>query len=191
MIEEERNRIMDYIITEAAPKEAEEILEYLKIVGSETDNLSFGAEGLLVSAEAEAAYLKSTLDSPVSAMFLAKRNGRIIGNAHFTGFTKERMKHRGTFGISVIKEEWGKGVGSRLLEEILAFAKNEVHAEIISLEVRSNNARAIGLYKKYGFEKIGEFKGFTKVDGQYLDFDLMNLYIEPDTAGQDGVSDTP
>ncbi len=101
------------------------------------------------------------------------------------------MKHRGTFGISVIKEEWGKGVGSHLLEEILAFAKNEVHAEIISLEVRSNNARAIGLYKKYGFEKIGEFKGFTKVDGQYLDFDLMNLYIEPDAAGQDGVSDTP
>ena len=27
MIEEERNRIMDYIITEAAPKEAEEILK--------------------------------------------------------------------------------------------------------------------------------------------------------------------
>lgn len=168
----------EFVITEAAPKDAGELLEYLKIVGSETDNLSFGAQGLPISVEQEREFLKTIQDSPVSAMFLAKKNGRIIGNANFKGFTKERMKHRGTFGISVIKEEWGRGVGSRLLEKIIAFAGNEAHAEIISLEVQSNNERAIRLYRKYGFEKIGTFRGFTKVDGKYLDFDLMNLYLE-------------
>ena len=41
----------EFVITEAAPKDAGELLEYLKIVGSETDNLSFGAQGLPISVE--------------------------------------------------------------------------------------------------------------------------------------------
>ena len=87
------------------------------------------------------------------------------------------MKHRGEFGVSVLKCEWGQGIGSMLLEAIIDFAKNVAHAEIISLEVRSDNERAIKLYEKYGFEKIGCFKGFFKIEGEYVDFDLMNLYL--------------
>lgn len=87
------------------------------------------------------------------------------------------MKHRGELGISVIKAEWGQGIGSMLLQSVIDFAKNTAHADIISLEVRSDNTRAISLYKKYGFEKIGQFKGFFKIDGEYIDFDLMNLYL--------------
>ena len=87
------------------------------------------------------------------------------------------MKHRGEFAVSVLKCEWGQGIGSMLLEAIIDFAKNIAHAEIISLEVRSDNERAIKLYEKYGFEKIGCFKGFFKIDGEYVDFELMNLYL--------------
>ena len=110
-------------------------------------------------------------------MFIARENGKIVGNAHFTGMTQERLKHRGTVGISVLKAEWGKGIGSRLMEAVMDFARNTAHIEIITLEVRSDNLRAIDLYKKFGFEKIGHFKGFLKIDGEYADFDLMNLYL--------------
>ena len=50
-------------------------------------------------------------------------------------------------------------------------------SEIIFLEVRSDNEQAIALYKKFGFEKIGEFKGFFKINGKNIDFHLMNLYL--------------
>ena len=50
-------------------------------------------------------------------------------------------------------------------------------AEIISLEVRSDNTRAIKLYEKFGFEKISVFKEFFKIKGELVDFDLMNLYL--------------
>ena len=36
---------MSIIIERARPKDAAEILEYLKKIGGETDNLSFGKEG--------------------------------------------------------------------------------------------------------------------------------------------------
>lgn len=35
-----------FTITRARPEDAAALLDYLKIVGGETDNLSFGAEGV-------------------------------------------------------------------------------------------------------------------------------------------------
>lgn len=168
---------MNVTITKARPEDAEEILNYLKSAGSETDNLSFGSEGLPISIEEERAYLQTLAESSSSVMFVAKKDGMIIGNASFSQMTRTRLSHRGEFGISVLKNYWGQGIGSMLLEAIIDFAGTTAHAEIISLEVRSDNQRAISLYKKYGFQKIGEFPGFFKIDGEYVDFDLMNLYL--------------
>ena len=44
-------------IVRAQGQDAAALLEYLKIVGGETQNLSFGAEGVLLDVEAEPAYL--------------------------------------------------------------------------------------------------------------------------------------
>lgn len=168
---------MSITITKARPEDAEELLELLKIIGGETGNLTFGSEGLPVTLEEEQRLLASQEKSTSSVMLVAKKGGKIIGNARFNKMTRERLSHRGDIGISVIKSEWGHGIGSKLLHCIIDFAKNTAHAEIISLEVRSDNVRAIELYKKFGFEKIGHFKGFLKIDGKYADFDLMNLYL--------------
>ena len=168
---------MNISITKAIPDDAEEIINFLKIVGGETDNLTFGSEGLPISTEDERNYIESLKESTSSVIFIAKKHGKIVGNASFNRMTRKRMKHRGELGISVIKAEWGQGIGSMLLQSVIDFAKNTAHADIISLEVRSDNTRAISLYKKYGFEKIGQFKGFFKIDGEYIDFDLMNLYL--------------
>ena len=63
-----------------------------------------------------------------------------------------------------------------LTEAILAFAK-ENGFEQLNLEVRSDNARAIRLYEKYGFRKLCMFPRFFKINGEYIDFDLMNLEL--------------
>lgn len=169
---------MDIVIEKARPEDAAELLTLLSTIGGESDNLTFGSEGLPITAEEEVAYLRSLEHSTSSVMFVAKKDGRIVGNASFNGMTRERLKHRGEFGISVSKSEWGHGVGSKLLEAVIDFARNTAHAEIISLEVRQDNVRAIRLYEKYGFEKIGSFPGFFKINGEYIDFDLMNLYLK-------------
>ena len=61
-----------------------------------------------------------------------------------------RMSHRAELGITVLMSEWGKGLGNRLMETVIEYAKSN-GIEIIELAVKSNNERAIRLYKKYGF----------------------------------------
>ena len=67
---------------------------------------------------------------------------------------------------------------SALTEAVLAFAK-ENGFEQLNLEVRSSNARAIRLYEKYGFRKLCTVPNFFKVNGESIDFDLMNLALNP------------
>ena len=166
---------MTYSIVRAQPQDAAALLAYLKIVGGETENLSFGSEGVPLDTEAEAASLQAQADSTDNVQYLAKAGDEIIGTASLRRMHK-RMSHRGEFGISLKKAWWGRGVASALTEKILAFAR-ENGFEQLNLEVRSDNVRAIGLYKKFGFRKLCDFPAFFKIDGQYIDFDLMNLYL--------------
>lgn len=165
------------IIEKALPEDAQAVLELLKIVGGETENLSFGGEGVVFTVEEERAYLAALQASSSAVMLTAKLDGEVVGVASFCGLSGERMKHRGELSVSVKKAAWGRGIGSRLVEGILDFAKNTAQAEIVSLEVRSDNARAIRLYEKYGFEKAGTFPGFFKIGDTYIDFDFMTLRL--------------
>ena len=47
----------------------------------------------------------------------------------------------------------------------------------------SDNARAVRLYEKYGFQKLCTFPCFL-INGKYIDFDRMNL--ELNTMGDHG-----
>ena len=111
-----------FIIERARPEEAAALLDYLKIIGGETDNLSFGAEGVTLSIEAEQDYLHAQNGSTDNAQYFAKVNGEIIGTASLNR-KSNRMSHRGVFGISLKKAWWGCGAASALMEKILAFAK--------------------------------------------------------------------
>jgi len=163
-------------IRRALPEDAEQMLKNLKIIGKETDNLTFGEEGLPFTVEQEQEYIKS-LEGTRSVFFVALVDGKIVGDASFTAESRERMAHRGEFGVSILKEYWGRGIGGMLLEKIIDFARNEAKAEIISLEVRSDNTRAIKLYEKYGFIKTGTFPKAFKVRGEYADIDTMVLFV--------------
>lgn len=63
------------------------------------------------------------------------------------------------------------------MQTLLDFAKTTAKSEIVELEVRSDNVNAIKLYEKFGFEKIGVFKGFFKIDGKLIDFDIMEKIL--------------
>ena len=47
----------------------------------------------------------------------------------------------------------------------------------LNLQVRSDNARAIRLYEKFGFRKLCTFPAFFRIGGQDIDFDVMLLQL--------------
>ena len=161
------------IIKEARPEDAAKLIEYTKLVGAQTDNLSFGKEGIGDTLEVEKEFIKRINSDPKSVMYFAWKNDDIVGCANISGM-KRRMSHRANFAISVAKSEWGSGIGSALLEKCISFAKDN-GIEIINLDTRSDNIRAISLYKKFGFIKIGQMPAFSKINGEYIDADLMYL----------------
>ena len=164
------------MIEKASSKDAKDILAYLKQIGGESNNLTFGEEGLPITVEQETAYIKQIENSTDSIMLLAKIEEKIVGNASLNRFSR-RMSHRGELGVSVLKEYWNKGIGSRLIDELLAFAK--IHnIEIIDLQVRSDNLSAIHLYEKYGFIKIGTHPSFFKINNEDISFDYLILKIK-------------
>ena len=50
--------------------------------------------------------------------------------------------------------------------------------EILYLEARADNKRALSLYKKYGFELIGTYENFFKIGDSYFNAVLMNKKIK-------------
>ena len=164
-----------FVIERAKAEDAAALLAFLKIVGGETENLSYGAEGISLDLAAEQAKLRSQAGSINNVLYLAKADGEIIGTASLNR-KPGRMRHRGVFGISLKKAWWGCGAASALAEAILAFAR-ENGFEQLNLEVRGDNARAIRLYEKLGFRKLCTFPAFFKIGGEPVDFDLMNLEI--------------
>lgn len=166
---------MNIIIQNAKPTDAAALIEFFKQVGKETDNLSFGEEGISINVDAETEYIAQIENSHDNIMLVAKYDEKIIGTASLNRLPR-RMCHRGDLSVSVAKEYWNHGIGSQLLKEIINFAKNSSF-EMIDLQVRSDNYAAIHLYEKYGFKKICTYLSFFKIGNQYIDFDYMVLNL--------------
>ncbi len=84
-----------------------------------------------------------------------------------------RRRHVATFGMGVLAAQTGRGVGSRLLEAALDLADNWLNVERTEIEVYVDNASAIALYKKYGFDIEGTMQKYAFRDGSYVDAHAM------------------
>ncbi|NLM05828.1 MAG: GNAT family N-acetyltransferase [Tissierellia bacterium] len=165
------------IIEEARVEDAQKLLDYMKIIGGETDNVTYGKEGIGLSLEQEENFIRTNRESTTDILLLVKDGDEIVGTGNFTAPKRERLKHRGGIGMTIKKSHWGQGLGSKLLKCLIDFAKNEAKAEIIALEVRTDNERAIRLYEKFGFKIVGRITGLMKIDGKFIDCHMMELIL--------------
>ncbi|GAA3088459.1 ribosomal protein S18-alanine N-acetyltransferase [Streptomyces goshikiensis] len=61
--------------------------------------------------------------------------------------------------IAAARDQWGTGLGARLLTDLLRAATAFECAEVLP-EVRVDNTRAQKLYERFGFEPIGFRRGY-------------------------------
>ena len=84
-----------------------------------------------------------------------------------------KYRHRAVMGISVLKDYWGCGLGSFLMQMAVDQAKANGF-EQLELGVFSDNSRAIHLYEKFGFVRCGTMPhAFKLKDGTYRDEIMM------------------
>jgi [ribosomal protein S18]-alanine N-acetyltransferase len=83
--------------------------------------------------------------------YLVAENGAgVVGWAGLIAYDDEA--HVSTIGVA--RDRQGEGLGAKLLDALLAEADRR-RAPVVLLEVRADNERAIGLYRRRGFAEIG------------------------------------
>jgi len=87
--------------------------------------------------------------------------------------TSLRTRHCAGLGICVAPDCWGRGLGTELMRRLLDWADNWAGILRIELGVFTDNARAIALYRKFGFEEEGCHRANALRDGVYVDTLLM------------------
>lgn len=104
----------------------------------------------------------------------AELHGEVVGSAGLhPSAVAQRRRHAMTLGISVAPEAQGQGVGSALMAAICDYADRWMGVLRLELTVYTDNARALALYRKFGFQVEGTLRGYALRDGQYADVHAM------------------
>lgn len=166
------------VIRRAEEEDAERMIEYLNVTAEETPFLGRDPEEASFTLEHEREIIRNMNAAERNILLLAEVDGVHAGNANFSCIRdRARFRHRCGIGIGLYRAFWGMGVGTVLLEELLAAAGTAGY-EQAELEVVSTNEAAIGLYKKFGFEVTGTLpRAFKYKDGTYADFLFMVKYL--------------
>ena len=83
--------------------------------------------------------------------------------------------------MGVVRSARGQRIGEVLLQAALARAIASPELEIVYLMVRSDNAPAVRLYEKAGFEALATLSRDTKIEVSYFNGLLMRRFL--DTQG--------
>jgi putative acetyltransferase len=119
------------------------------------------------------------------ADIVAVAGSRVIGHLNVAREEHPATRHVASLGMAVESAWRGQGVGTALLEQAIAWAR-QVGVEKLALTVYPDNAPARGLYDKFGFVEEGRMTGHSKKTVGYRDEIVMGLWLVPRPDGSGG-----
>lgn len=166
------------IIREAEPDDVAMLIACMKVVSAESDFLTFGAGDFTITVEDEEKILLEHKKAPNQIFILAELDGNVVGVLTVSSSSRNRLQHVGDIGVSVVKDHWGKGIGSYLINSMIEWAREGGIIRKLELSVLVENKNAIMLYSKYGFEIEGTIRRDMIIDGVFHDALRMGMLID-------------
>ena len=119
--------------------------------------------------------IKSDLENnPFSHYLVYLDNNRILGFINYYEIY-DRVE---IANFNVLDSYQNKGIGNKLIKKVIELSKDKVN---ITLEVRSDNDKAIHIYEKNGFKKVAVRKNYyNDVDGILMEMILVkekDIYV--------------
>ena len=155
------------------------VYEVFNLTHAETDYLLSYPDENSFDPEQEAKFLEAKTNSLNEIEIVALVDGKIVGTAGIEAVgTKYKVKHRADFGISVLREYWGLGLGKALTKACIQCARDAGYAQL-ELTAVAENSRALSLYQSVGFVEYGRNpKGFRSRLNGWQEIVLMRLDLE-------------
>jgi [ribosomal protein S18]-alanine N-acetyltransferase len=113
------------------------------------------------------------LDSEHNHYVAARADDTLVGYAGITRLGRKPPYEYEIHTIGVDPAFQGRGVGRGMLDELLELASGGM----VFLEVRTDNAAAIGLYESVGFTTMGRRKRYYRVSGA----DAYTMRLDPES----------
>ncbi len=106
---------------------------------------------------------------------VAEVDERVVGHCHMAP-RRGKMRHIGELGIMILEEFRDIGIGTEMATTMEDMASDEGYESMI-LEVFSTNSRAIHVYERLGYERVGVYKRAVKRDSGYSDIVMMQKIL--------------
>jgi RimJ/RimL family protein N-acetyltransferase len=154
------------------------VYENFNLTHAETDYLLSYPDENSFDPEQEARFLKEKTESPNEIEIIALVDGKVAGTAGIEAVGhKYKVKHRAEFGISVLREYWGIGVGKALTKACIQCARDAGYVQL-ELNVVAGNERAISMYREMGFEEFGRNpRDFNSRESGFQELVYMLLWL--------------
>ncbi len=171
---------MTVTIREARPDDAAAMLAYLDVLSREPGlDIPLGPGEFTLTEEQERDFIARCAAQENALFLVAVAEGQIVGALVCTGRAdRQALRHSVTLGISV-RDGWrNQGLGTRMMEQAIAWARNSGVVKRIELDVYARNKRAIHVYEKLGFVQEGHRRRAIFQQGEYIDNLLMALLLD-------------
>ena len=154
------------------------VLAKFILVHEQTDYLLSYPDENTMTAEQESRFLQEKTDSDNGIEILAEVDGAVAGLAGFDAVgSREKLRHRADFGISVDRQYWNLGIGTALMNACIECARKAGYMQI-ELSVVAENEPAIAMYKKAGFVEFGRNpRGFKSRFTGYQELVYMRMEL--------------
>jgi ribosomal protein S18 acetylase RimI-like enzyme len=121
-------------------------------------------------------YIASLSDR--EGIFLAQVDDRVVGFQSLDLWAKytDSFDHVGVMGTIILPQWRRQGIGRRLAEQTLQFARANGYEKVV-IYVRAGNAGAQAFYRNLGFVPKGVLARQVKIDGQYEDEVFLELFL--------------
>ena len=159
-------------------EDAESIIEHkIKVTKENPDTLATAIENQEPDLEDQINKIKNIGENDLK--LVALDGDTVIGIINMFHDKRHKFRHIAQFGISVQHKYAGHGIGSKLIEEVVQFSKENEHIEKLILTVFGNNDGAIRLYERFGFEREATLKDQVKLNNDsYTDLIYMSKWVK-------------
>ena len=169
---------VELLVRNVVASDARALRDIMQRTHAETDYLLSYPDEQGSDDEQEARSLAETERSDNEVELVAIVDGRIVGSAGIAAVGgRRKVVHRARFGISVLKEHWGMGIGRVLTDTCIDCARRASYTQL-ELEVVADNERALSLYRRAGFEEYGRNpRGYRSMAAGYQELVHMKLEL--------------